>query len=116
VNLYECSNRVARSRIYLARHILRQPGIPFGVNFHQNLDASSWCHPPPHHFDAGLITSTTNEGNVRGEKFLRERTACPQIRAVTKDSHFTVLGFTAVTGEPVLMCAIIFAAKELAAA
>jgi hypothetical protein len=39
----------------------------------------------------------------------------PQIRAATKDSHFTVLGFTAATGEPV-MCAIIFASKELATA
>ena len=29
-----------------------------------------------------------------------------------KDAHFTVLGFTAAEGTPV-MCAIIFAAKEL---
>ena len=34
------------------------------------------------------------------------------MKAGTKDSHFTVLGFTAATGEPV-MCAIIFAAKHL---
>ncbi len=34
------------------------------------------------------------------------------MKAVTKDSHFTVLGFTAPTGKPV-MCAIIFAAKHL---
>jgi len=29
-----------------------------------------------------------------------------------KDAHFTILGFTAATGEPV-MCCIIFACKEL---
>jgi hypothetical protein len=36
----------------------------------------------------------------------------PQQRAATKDIHFTVLGFTAATGEPV-MCAVTFAAKTL---
>jgi hypothetical protein len=30
-----------------------------------------------------------------------------------EDAHFTVLGFTASTGEPLLMCALIFPAKEL---
>ena len=35
-----------------------------------------------------------------------------QIRAATKDTHFTMLSFAAATGEPV-MCMIIFAAKEL---
>ena len=65
--------------------------------------------------EVGSNTSTTKDGNVAGEKFLCERTACPQIRAATKDSHFTVLGFTAATGEPV-MCAIKFALEESAAA
>jgi hypothetical protein len=31
-------------------------------------------------------------------------------RAATKDAHFTVMGFTVASGDPV-MCAIIFAAK-----
>ncbi len=65
--------------------------------------------------EVGSNTSTTNDGKVGGEKFLCERTARPQIRAATKDSHFTVLGFTAATGEPI-MCAIIFAADKFAAA
>ncbi len=63
--------------------------------------------------EVGLNTSTTKDGNVGGgEKFLREANQRPQVRAATKDSHFTVLGFTTATGIP-LMCAIIFAAKEL---
>ena len=62
--------------------------------------------------EVGSNTSTTKDGNIGGEKFLCERFARPQIKAATKDSHFTVLGFTAATGEPV-MCAVIFAAKEL---
>jgi hypothetical protein len=34
------------------------------------------------------------------------------MRCNTKDAHFSVLGFPAATGEPI-MCAIIFAAKQL---
>ncbi len=60
----------------------------------------------------GSNTSRTKDGNVGGEKFLCKANQRPQVRAATKDSHFTVLGFTTATGIP-LMCAIIFAAKEL---
>jgi hypothetical protein len=62
--------------------------------------------------EVGSNTSQTKDGNVGGEKFLCEALQRPHTRAATKDSHFTVLGFTAATGIP-LMCAIIFAAKEL---
>ena len=62
--------------------------------------------------EVGSNTSQTKDGNVGGEKFLCEALQRPHTRAATKDSHFTVLGFTAATGTP-LMCAIIFAAKEL---
>lgn len=62
--------------------------------------------------EVGSNTNTTKDGNIGGEKFLCEASSRPQIRAATKDSHFTVLGFTATTGQP-LMCAIIFDAKEL---
>jgi hypothetical protein len=63
--------------------------------------------------EVGSNTSTTKDGNLLGgEKFLCERLGRPQIRAATKDSHFTVLGFTAATGAPV-MCAVFFSSKEL---
>jgi hypothetical protein len=62
--------------------------------------------------EVGSYTSTTKDGNVGGEKFVCEAGARPQVRAATKYSHFLVLGFTTATGMP-LMCAIIFAAKEL---
>ena len=64
--------------------------------------------------EVGSNTCTTKDGHVGGEKFLCQADARPQIKAATKDSHFTVLGFTAATGEPV-MCAIIFSAKEMCA-
>lgn len=60
----------------------------------------------------GSNTSQVKDGNVGGEKYLCGKQSRPQQRAATKDTHFTVLGFTAATGEPV-MCAIIFAAKAL---
>lgn len=62
--------------------------------------------------EVGSNTSTTKDGNVGGEKYLCAANSRPQACAATKDSHFTVLGFTTATGHP-LMCAIIFAAKEL---
>jgi hypothetical protein len=62
--------------------------------------------------EVGSNTSTTKDGNIGGEKFLCHISARPQIRAATRDSHFTVLGFTAANGEPV-MCAVIFSAKSL---
>ena len=62
--------------------------------------------------EVGSNTCTTKDGHVGGEKFLCQANARPQVKALTKDSHFTVLGFTAASGEPV-MCAIIFSAKEM---
>jgi hypothetical protein len=60
----------------------------------------------------GSNTSQTKDGNVGGQTFLCTADGRPQSRAATKDAHFTVLGFTAANGEP-LLCAIIFAAKTL---
>jgi hypothetical protein len=62
--------------------------------------------------EVGSNTCTTKDGHVGGEKFLCQANARPQVKVSTKDSHFTVLGFTAASGEPV-MCAIIFSAKEM---
>ena len=62
--------------------------------------------------EVGSNTSQTKDGNYRGKKFIVPNDIWLQIKAATKDSHLTVLGFTAATGEPI-MCAFIFAAKEL---
>jgi hypothetical protein len=62
--------------------------------------------------EVGSNTSQTKDGNVGGQTFLCTADGRPQSRAATKDAHFTVLGFTAANGEP-LLCAIIFAAKTL---
>jgi hypothetical protein len=62
--------------------------------------------------EVGSNTSQVKDGNVGGEKYLCTKQGRPQQRAATKDTHFTVLGFTAATGDPV-MCTIIFAAKTM---
>ena len=61
----------------------------------------------------GSNTSPTKDSHYGGEKHLALGAAArPKQNCAQKDAHFTVLGFMASTGEP-LMCAIIFAAKEL---
>jgi hypothetical protein len=62
--------------------------------------------------EVGCNTSQTKDGQVGGEKFLCTADGWPQMRSATEDAIFTVLGFTAASGA-LLMCAIIFAAKEV---
>jgi len=62
--------------------------------------------------EVGNNTSQAKDGAVGGQTFLCSKDGRPQNRAATKDAHFTVLGFTAATGEP-LMCAIIFSGKTM---
>jgi hypothetical protein len=62
--------------------------------------------------EVGSNTSQANDGNIGGEKLLCISGGRPQERANTKGAHFTVLGFTTASGE-LIMCSIIFAAKEL---
>ena len=51
-------------------------------------------------------------GNFGEDKRLKRNIGKANITAATKDSHFTVLGFTSGTGAPI-MCAIKFAANDL---
>jgi hypothetical protein len=49
---------------------------------------------------------------IGGEKLVCSAGGQPQQKANMKDAHFTVLGFNAASGEPI-MCCIMFACKEL---
>jgi len=60
----------------------------------------------------GLILLEKNEGNIGGVKFLIDPDSQAQIQSSFKDCHFTVLGFTAANGQPIL-CMIILACKVL---
>jgi len=58
--------------------------------------------------EVGSNTSQSKDGAIGGQTYLCTKDGRPQNRAATKDAHFTVLGFTAGNGEP-----IIFAAKTM---
>jgi hypothetical protein len=62
--------------------------------------------------EVGNNTNMKDDGRVGGERLLKARGQTAEVTAATSEAHFTVLGFTAATGEPV-MCAIIFAAAEM---
>jgi hypothetical protein len=62
--------------------------------------------------EVGSHTTQANDKNTGGKKFVCSTNGWPQQRANMKDAHFTVLGFAAISGEPI-MCCIIFASKEL---
>ena len=62
--------------------------------------------------EVGENISQKGDGNAGGQKFMVANDMRAQVRNSFKDNHFTVLGFTAATGEAV-MCAIIIAASKL---
>jgi hypothetical protein len=62
--------------------------------------------------EVGNNTNMKDDGCVGGERLLKARGQTAEVTAATSKAHFTVLGFTAATGEPV-MFAIIFAASEM---
>ena len=61
--------------------------------------------------EVGGNTNQKGDGNVGGELQLCEAGNTPQQKINTKDKHYTVLGLTALTGEPV-MCIVIFAGNK----
>jgi hypothetical protein len=62
--------------------------------------------------EVGDNISQKGNGNAGGHKFMVAADMRAQVRNSFKHNHFTVLGFTAATGGPV-MCAIIIAASKL---
>jgi len=62
--------------------------------------------------EVGCNMSPKNDANISGEKFLVDPESQAQITLVSKDCHFTVLGFTDADGRPVL-CTIILACRVL---
>jgi hypothetical protein len=62
--------------------------------------------------EVGENISQKGDGNVNGQKFMVANDMRAHVINSFKDNHFTVLGFTAGTGEAVL-CAIIIATSKL---
>jgi hypothetical protein len=62
--------------------------------------------------EVGNNTNMKDDGRIGGEQLLKARGQTAEVTAATSDAHFTVLGFTASTGEPVV-CVIVFATSEM---
>ena len=58
--------------------------------------------------EVGGNINMKGDGHIGGEKYLCEPGVIPQQKASRADKHFTLLGLTLLTGEP-LMCVVIFA-------
>ena len=61
--------------------------------------------------EVGGNSSQKGDGHIGGTKYVVPKGCEAQIKSSNKDKHFTVLGLTACTGEPV-MCVIIFAGEK----
>ena len=64
--------------------------------------------------EVGCNTSQEGDGSRGGEKKIVGRGTAARISAATNVNHFTVLGFTAATGEPV-MCGVIIQGETVRA-
>jgi hypothetical protein len=61
--------------------------------------------------ETGCNTNQKKDGHNGGEKYVCGRGTTPKQIVSTRDKHFTVLGVTAATGEPVL-CVVIYASEN----
>jgi hypothetical protein len=61
--------------------------------------------------ETGCNTNQKKDGHYGGEKLVCARGMTPKQICSSRDKHFTVLGLTAATGEPVL-CVVIFASEK----
>ena len=61
--------------------------------------------------EVGSNLSQKGDGHIGGQKYVVERGTVPQNKVQHRDSHFTLLGFTALSGDPVL-CVIVMAGKK----
>ena len=62
--------------------------------------------------EVGSNLSQKGDGHVGGRKVMCEKHCTPQEQVQHKEKHFTLLGFTALTGEPVLCLIIIAGVRE----
>ena len=80
----------------------------FGCKVTHNLLAPEMCIVMG---KVGGSTSQKGDGHIGDELLICAKGMEPQKKINTKDKHFTLLGLTALNGDPV-MCIIIFAGKQ----
>ena len=63
--------------------------------------------------EVGSNISQKGDGHIAGKKYVCEIDSIPKEQASHTDKHFTLLGFTALSGEPVLCLIIIAGIKQM---
>ena len=62
--------------------------------------------------EVGANLNQKDDGHIGGQKFMCEVGAIPQMKVSTKDKHFTLLGFTTLSGEAVMCLLILTGVNE----
>ena len=62
--------------------------------------------------EVGANLNQKDDGHVGGQKFMCEVGAIPQMKVSTKDKHFTLMGFTSLSGEAVMCLLILTGVNE----
>ena len=57
------------------------------------------------------ILNQTGDSHIGGQNYFCERGTVPQYKVQHRDNHFTLLGFTALSGDPIL-CVIIISGAD----
>ena len=62
--------------------------------------------------EVGSNLSQKGDGHVGGQKFVCQKGTVPQIKVQHSEKHFTLMGFTALNGDPVLCLIIVSGVRE----
>ena len=62
--------------------------------------------------EVGSNLSQKGDGHIGGQKYICEKGCVPQVKVQHSERHFTLLGFTALDGSPVLCLIIISGVRE----
>ena len=96
--------------IYMDREYnVTSPGQSFGTECTHSIEHPNYCLVVD---EVGSNLSQKGDGHVGGQKYVCARGTIPQVKVQHSERHFTLLGFTALSGEPVLCLIIISGVRE----
>ena len=81
----------------------------FGAKCTHTLDHPDMCLVVD---EVGSNLSQKGDGHVGGQKFVCAKGTIPQVKVQHSERHFTLLGFTALSGEPVLCLIVISGVRQ----
>ena len=89
--------------------ITDDPDNRFGVKVTHTITHPDMCLVVD---EVGSNLSQKGDGHIGGQMYMCERGAVPQIKVQHKEKHFTLLGFTTLSGNPVLCLLVISGVRE----